>query len=54
MPLPKPEQNEREDDFISRCVSDPQVIADFDTIEQRFAVCVDIWDGQDVQTSERS
>ena len=54
MPLPKPRKNEREDDFISRCVSDPQVIADFDTIEQRFAVCVDLWDNQDAESSQGS
>lgn len=39
MPIPTPRMNESDDDFISRCMSDPIAIGDFPSEEQRFAVC---------------
>jgi len=44
MPLPKPYRNEEEDNFIQRCVIDPEIVRDFDDVEQRVAVCYDIYD----------
>ena len=38
MPIPKPRKNETDDDFISRCMSDPIMIGDFPSEDQRFAV----------------
>ena len=46
MPLPKPNQGESRNDFMSRCVIDPNIIGDFDTIEQRVAVCSSLFEPQ--------
>jgi len=37
MPIPKPKQNEREDDYISRCMS--QIGSEYESNEQAVAVC---------------
>ena len=39
MPLPSPRLNEDLNDFIGRCVIDPNVVNDFATQDQRIAVC---------------
>jgi len=44
MPLPKPRANERRSEFISRCVINPEIQADFGTNEQRVAVCYSLYD----------
>ncbi len=45
MPLPKPNEDESKDDFISRCMSNGQAVEDFPDNDQRLAVCHDIWEG---------
>ena len=44
MPLPKPRANESRSEFISRCVINPEIEADFGTNEQRVAVCYSLYD----------
>jgi len=44
MPLPSPRLDESQDDFISRCVIDINIINDFNTIEQRVAVCNSLYE----------
>ena len=39
MPLPKPNADESRNEFVSRCMLDTNIRNDFDTIEQRVAVC---------------
>lgn len=46
MPLPIPQEGESRNDFMSRCVIDPNIIGDFDTIEQRVAVCSSLFEPQ--------
>lgn len=48
MPLPVPEPAESRNEFVARCVIDPNVQGDFDTIEQRVAVCQSLYE-QEVQ-----
>lgn len=43
MPLPKPRENEAEDDFIGRCMGDETMKDDFPNNAQRFAVCATQW-----------
>jgi hypothetical protein len=43
MPLPTPEKNENETDFIARCVADDTVKNDFADQKQRLAVCYSQW-----------
>jgi hypothetical protein len=43
MPLPTPNENEPQDDFISRCMSNDIAQADFPDQEQRTAVCFQQW-----------
>ena len=40
MPIPKPNSNETEKEFIQRCMSDSKMTEEYD-IDQRFAVCKD-------------
>lgn len=44
--MPSPGQTENEDEFISRCMSDEEAIADFPDEDQRYAVCVSKWEGK--------
>jgi len=48
MPLPAPNPAEDRTDFIGRCVIDPNIQADFSSIDQRIAVCNSLWE-QEVQ-----
>ena len=48
MPLPAPNPAEDRTDFIGRCVIDPNIQADFNTMDQRVAVCNSLWE-QEVQ-----
>jgi len=43
MPLPKPEIGESQNDFMGRCVVDPNIVNDFGTIDQRVAVCSNLF-----------
>jgi hypothetical protein len=43
MPIPIPREGEKEKDFTDRCMSDKVMNADYDDIEQRFAVCMSAW-----------
>jgi hypothetical protein len=43
MPLPKPNEGESQDDFISRCMGNETMKADFPEQEQRSAVCFQQW-----------
>ena len=39
MPIPKPNKEERQKDFISRCMADQTMIKDYPNTNQRAAVC---------------
>ena len=43
MPTPKP--RETEEQFISRCMSDPEPMGKYPDEAQRYAVCKSIFDG---------
>ena len=44
MPLPKPRKNEKERDFISRCMGDEVMRREYEDASQRRAVCQSQWD----------
>lgn len=44
MPLPRPKDEEKRQEFIQRCMSDEEIRKEFGTNAQRYAVCVRIWD----------
>ena len=39
MPLPKPRKNEKQNDFIQRCITDEIMVKEYPNIQQRLAVC---------------
>lgn len=39
MPLPKPSKNQKEKEFISKCMGDSFMLKDFPNQKQRAAVC---------------
>lgn len=43
MPLPQPRDNENQNEFISRCMSDDTMREDFGDTEQRLTVCFEQW-----------
>ena len=43
MPLPKPFEGESQNDFMGRCVVDTNIVNDFGTIDQRVAVCSNLF-----------
>jgi uncharacterized protein with gpF-like domain len=46
MPLPNPQASESQNDFMARCVVDPNIVNDFDNIDQRVAVCSNLFNPQ--------
>lgn len=48
MPLPKPKKEEKQNDFIARCVSTPVMVKDFPNEQQRLAVCYLQWKNKDM------
>jgi HK97 family phage prohead protease len=44
--MPSPGPTEDEDEFISRCMSDEEAMADFPDEDQRYAVCISKWEGK--------
>ncbi len=45
MPIPQPRESESQDEFISRCMSDPEPMGKYPDEAQRYAVCKSIFDG---------
>lgn len=43
MPLPKPNKTENENEWMDRCMSNETMKEEFSDIDQRVAVCKDIW-----------
>jgi hypothetical protein len=39
MPLVKPKDKEKREDFMSRCMSDDKTISEYPATDQRLAVC---------------
>ena len=44
MPLPTPNNNEAQEDFIDRCMTDVESSKEFPDASQRRAVCQSLWD----------
>ena len=44
MPLPKPKKNEKEDDFLTRCMEDDVMNEEYPDEKQRYAICQSLWD----------
>lgn len=42
--MPTPNENETQDEFISRCMGDPEANTDFPDNDQRFAFCNSVWE----------
>lgn len=43
MPLPKPTTEETQKQFIQRCMINPEMIKEFRSVDQRYAVCNQIY-----------
>ena len=52
MPLPKPKPNESHDDFLSRCMGNPTMNEDYPENDQRYAVCISLWEKGDKMNAE--
>lgn len=46
MPLVKPKDKEKEEDFIERCMGDETSVDDYPSRNQRFAVCNSLWNSR--------
>lgn len=46
MPLPKPKKNEDKSKFVSRCMSNDTMKKEYPKQDQRYAVCVRIYDNE--------
>ena len=46
MPIPKPHKEEKQKDFISRCMGNPTMTKEFKDSKQRSAVCYSQWRGK--------
>lgn len=45
--MPKPRENESRADYLDRCMGSAEMIDEFDSADQRYAVCVAYWDERD-------
>ena len=54
MPIPKPKDGEKEDDFIARCMSNKTMKEEFPDNDQRLAVCFQKWKDKDKKSFARS
>ena len=43
MPMPMPRRNEKEDEYISRCMGNDTMVTDFPNSNQRAGVCYSNW-----------
>jgi len=43
MPIPKPKKGEKQNDFISRCMSDKTMNKEYPDQKQRTAICFKSW-----------
>jgi hypothetical protein len=43
MPLPKPNADDTQQEFISRCMANPKMISEYSNTDQRLAVCYTQW-----------
>lgn len=43
MPIPSPNDGEKKGDFISRCMSNDTMVAEYPKKTQRVAICNDKW-----------
>lgn len=43
MPIPKPKSKETENEFVSRCMSNPVMESEYPDKQQRYAVCASSW-----------
>lgn len=44
MPIPTPQPNETEGQFLDRCMADEVMTAEYEDPEQRYAVCLSQWE----------
>ncbi len=54
MPLPKPNTDEEQGDFLSRCMGNETMKGDFPDNEQRLAVCFSQWKGKETKEATMS
>jgi len=54
MPIPKPQSDESNDDFIARCMADPVMNEDFPENGQRFAICQRQWEEDKAEGEEKN
>jgi HK97 family phage prohead protease len=52
MPIPKPTENENEQEFISRCMSDETMVDEYENA-QRMAICSVAWNEKNVKTMSK-
>jgi len=45
--MPTPNENENRDEFLDRCMTDPEAMTDFADSDQRYAFCNSQWDNKD-------
>ena len=43
MPLPKPKAGEEQQKFVQGCMINPEMIKEFRSVDQRYAVCNQIY-----------
>jgi len=53
MPFPKPNTGESKSAFLSRCLSDETIIAEFEDMEQRVSVCNSLWPVKQLEHEEQ-
>ena len=53
MTLQTPKEDEEKDEFVSRCIENDVMNAEFPNLTQRIAVCVGQWDNKDKKQTKK-
>ena len=51
--MPNPRNNETHDDFITRCMSDGEMVTNYENPDQRYAVCESKWSESKMTSIEK-
>lgn len=54
MPLPKPSNDENKDEFLQRCMADGTMNSEYPGQDQRYAVCLDLWNRRGKMLADKS
>lgn len=54
MPIPTPTPDEKESEFLVRCMADSTMVDEYKDNAQRYAVCLTSWEDSDRESEDKA